>query len=192
LYTAWFFLFLNTDIVGSINTRNICLILSTIYSFISGVFRQYYAPSEQNILNFKRIIFNRGTAFIRHVSAFTYNIFINIQYFYCVDSFQGSTFCLFAMVQPWNIGVCWSDQVFVTELTVVIFFCSCNHFEYILVPKRLKHGRQNITLHWIKGTIRNIKYIFTKLNAVFYNINISHDKTTGLRNSLKNLNVNYM
>jgi hypothetical protein len=35
LYTAWFFLFLNTDIVGSINTRNICLILSTIYSFIS-------------------------------------------------------------------------------------------------------------------------------------------------------------
>jgi hypothetical protein len=30
-----FFLFLNTDFVGSINTRNICLIFSTIYSFIS-------------------------------------------------------------------------------------------------------------------------------------------------------------
>ena len=29
------FKFLNTDFVGSINTRNICLILSTIYSFIS-------------------------------------------------------------------------------------------------------------------------------------------------------------
>jgi hypothetical protein len=29
------FNFLNTDFVGSINTRNICLILSTIYSFIS-------------------------------------------------------------------------------------------------------------------------------------------------------------
>jgi hypothetical protein len=29
------FLFLSTDFVGSINTRNICLILSTIYSFIS-------------------------------------------------------------------------------------------------------------------------------------------------------------
>jgi hypothetical protein len=26
------------------------------------------------------------------------------------------------MVQPWNIGVCWIDQVFVTELTVAIFF----------------------------------------------------------------------
>jgi hypothetical protein len=39
-----------------------------------------------------------------------------------VESFQGSTFCLFVMVQPWNIGVCWIDQVFVTELTVVIFF----------------------------------------------------------------------
>ena len=23
-----------------------------------------------------------------------------------VESFQGSTFCLFVMVQPWNIGVC--------------------------------------------------------------------------------------
>ena len=39
-----------------------------------------------------------------------------------VESVQGSTFCLFAMVQPWNIGVCWIDQVFATELTVVIFF----------------------------------------------------------------------
>jgi hypothetical protein len=26
------------------------------------------------------------------------------------------------MVQLWNIGVCWIDQVFVTELSVVIFF----------------------------------------------------------------------
>ena len=47
-----------------------------------------------------------------------------------VESFLGSTFCLFVMVQPWNIGVCWIDQVFVTELTVVIFFCSCSRFEY--------------------------------------------------------------
>jgi hypothetical protein len=38
-----------------------------------------------------------------------------------VENFQGSTFCLFVMVQPWNIGVCWIDQVFVTELMVVIF-----------------------------------------------------------------------
>ena len=39
-----------------------------------------------------------------------------------VESFLGSTFCLYVMVQPWNIGVCWIDQVFVTELTAVIFF----------------------------------------------------------------------
>jgi len=26
------------------------------------------------------------------------------------------------MVQAWNIWVCWIDQVFVTELSVVIFF----------------------------------------------------------------------
>jgi hypothetical protein len=39
---------------------------------------------------------------------------------------------------------------------------------YIFSPqKRLKHGRQNITLHWINGIIRNNKCIFTKLNAVF-------------------------
>jgi hypothetical protein len=31
------FKFLNTDFVGSINTRNICLILSTIYNFISVI-----------------------------------------------------------------------------------------------------------------------------------------------------------
>jgi hypothetical protein len=29
-----------------------------------------------------------------------------------VESFQGSMFCLFDMEQPWNIGVCWIDQVF--------------------------------------------------------------------------------
>ena len=34
LYTAYFLL-LNTDFVGSINKRNICLMLSTIYNFIS-------------------------------------------------------------------------------------------------------------------------------------------------------------
>jgi hypothetical protein len=86
---------------------------------------------------------------------------------------------------------------------------------YFSPPKRLKHGRQNITLHWINSIIRNNKCIFTKLNAVFilktaeflnqysficskfyklykYNINISHNKTTGLRNSFNNLNVNNM
>jgi hypothetical protein len=35
-----------------------------------------------------------------------------------------------AMEQPWNIGVCWIDQVFVMELSVVIFFYSYNRFEY--------------------------------------------------------------
>jgi hypothetical protein len=45
-----------------------------------------------------------------------------------VESFQGSTFCL--MVQSWNIWVCRIDQVFVTELSVVILFCSYSRFEY--------------------------------------------------------------
>jgi hypothetical protein len=38
---------------------------------------------------------------------------------------------------------------------------------YFSPQKRLKHGRQNITLHWINGIIRNNKCIFTKLNTVF-------------------------
>jgi hypothetical protein len=52
-----------------------------------------------------------------------------------VESFQGSTFCLFVMVQPWNIGVCWIDQVVVTELTVVIFFLFMQPFwVFICIP----------------------------------------------------------
>jgi hypothetical protein len=38
---------------------------------------------------------------------------------------------------------------------------------YFSPQKRLKHGRQNITLHWINGIIRNNKCMFTKLNAAF-------------------------
>jgi hypothetical protein len=86
----------DTDIVGSINTRNICLILSTIYSFISVSVFIDMGPSTllwpEPILLLRQpwpwIIFNKGTAFIRHVSAFTYNIFINIQYFYWLEKAQ--------------------------------------------------------------------------------------------------------
>jgi hypothetical protein len=39
------------------------------------------------------------------------------------------------------------------------------HIIYFSSQKRLKHGRQNITLHWINGIIRNKKCIFTKLNV---------------------------
>jgi hypothetical protein len=75
---------------------------------------------------------------------------------------------------------------------------------YIFSPqKRLKHGRQNITLHRINGILQNNKCIFTKLNAVFIlntaawtknitTVNMSHNKATGLRNSFNNLNVNNM
>ena len=37
---------------------------------------------------------------------------------------------------------------------------------YIWMPrKRYKHGRQNITLHWINGIIRNNKCIFYKIKS---------------------------
>jgi hypothetical protein len=38
---------------------------------------------------------------------------------------------------------------------------------YFSPQKRLKHGRQNIRLHWINDIIWDNKCIFTKLNAVF-------------------------
>jgi hypothetical protein len=65
-----------------------------------------------------------------------------------VESFQSSTFCLFVMVQPWNIGVCWIDQVFVGYSTLNVSIYSENKRGIYFSPqKRLKHGRQNITLH---------------------------------------------
>ena len=79
---------------------------------------------------------------------------------------------IFSLVlQPWM-------SAYITDLvcyTYVHWFFNpeCQHIfgkqtGYIFQsPKRLKHGRQNITLHWINGIIRNNKCIFTKLNAVF-------------------------
>jgi hypothetical protein len=51
-------------------------------------------------------------------------------------------------------------------------FISCVVFEqhrrgiHFIPQKRLKHGRQNITLDRLNSIIRNNKCIFTKLNAV--------------------------
>jgi hypothetical protein len=55
-----------------------------------------------------------------------------------VESFQVSKFCLFVMVQLWNIGVCWIDQVFVTELTVVIFFV---HAAVLSIENSISFGK---------------------------------------------------
>jgi hypothetical protein len=55
----------------------------------------------------------------------------------------------------------------------VLFICYGTAVEHRSLLNRsgirdgIKHGRQNITLHWINGIIRNNKCIFTKLNAVF-------------------------
>ena len=41
--------------------------------------------------------------------------------------------------------------------------------------------------------LNQYSFICSKFYKLYeYNINISHNKTTGLRNSLNNLNVNYM
>jgi hypothetical protein len=67
---------------------------------------------------------------------------------------------------------------YITDLVCYTYFhwffnTECQHIFgkqtgiYFSPQKRFKHGRQNITLHWINGIIRNNKCIFTKLNAVF-------------------------
>jgi hypothetical protein len=90
------------------------------YSFICSKFYKLY---KYNI----NISHNKTTglrnSFNKHVNK-------TLVWPHDIESLQGSTFCLFVMVQPWNIGVCWIDQVFVMELTFVIFFCSCSRFEY--------------------------------------------------------------
>jgi hypothetical protein len=73
-------------------------------------------------------------------------------YTYSINIYEFSLLHIFALVlQPWM-------SAYIRKTDGV----------YISVPqKRLKHGPQNITLHWINGIIRNNKCIFTKLNAVF-------------------------
>ena len=61
------------------------------------------------------------------------------------ESFLGSTFCLFVMEQPWNIGVCWIDQVFVTELTVVIFF---RHAAVLNAKTAFNLVKIHLLFHW--------------------------------------------
>jgi hypothetical protein len=88
-------------------------------------------------------------------------------------------------------------------------YCTKLQGRYFSLPKTITTRTTKIeviTLHWINSIIRNNKCIFTRLNAVFilktynficskfyklykYNINISHNKTMGLRNNFNNSNV---
>jgi hypothetical protein len=73
-----------------------------------------------------------------------------------VESFPGSTFCLFVMVQPWNIGVCWIDEVSVTEFS----------------PQKLwKHERQNISFTESMALYRIINVYFYQIKCCFYTQN---------------------
>ena len=76
---------------------------------------------------------------------------------------------------PWNNKhndnitnlVCYTYFHWLTSALNVSIYSENRRGIYFSPQKRLKHGRQNITLHWINGIIRNNKCIFTKLNAVF-------------------------
>jgi hypothetical protein len=71
-------------------------------------------------------------------------------------------------VWPHDVESFQGSVLFICHGTAVEHRSLLNWSVYIFSPqKRLKHGRQNITLHWINGIIRNNKCIFTKLNAVF-------------------------
>ena len=54
------------------------------------------------------------------------------------------------------------EFIFIGSSTLNVSIYSENRRGIYFSPqKRLKHGRQNITLHWINGIIRNNKCIFT-------------------------------
>jgi hypothetical protein len=87
--------------------------------------------------------------------------------------------------------------IYITDLVCYTYFHwffnpECQHIfgkqtGYIFSPqKRLKHGRQNIMLHWINGIIRNNKCIFTKLNAVFILKTAAWQKNITTVNSVTN------
>ena len=76
------------------------------------------------------------------------------------------------MPTPYYIYIYITDLVYYTifigSSTLNVSIYSENRRGIYFSPqKRWKHGRQNITLHWINGIIPNNKCIFTKLNAVF-------------------------
>ena len=77
------------------------------------------------------------------------------------------------LVRVWYDGllrIYFVTHIFIgsSTLNVGIYMYSENRRGIYFSPqKRLKRGRQNITLPWINGIIRNNKCIFTKLNAVF-------------------------
>jgi hypothetical protein len=71
-----------------------------------------------------------------------------------------------------RLNVLFVTHIFIGSSTLNVSIYSENRRGIYFSPaKRLKHGRQNITLHWINGIIRNNKCIFNKLNAVFYTQN---------------------
>ena len=63
----------------------------------------------------------------------------------------------FVMVHPWNIWVCWINLVFVTELTVVIFFCSCSRLEY---KNSILLGKNTFIIPYFQ-VFKNICIVFT-------------------------------
>ena len=87
-----------------------------------------------------------------------------------------------------TISIYITDLVYYTNFHW-FFNPECQHIfgVYISVPqKRCKHGRQNITLHWINGIIRNNKCIFTKLNAALYSKRLYEKKNITTVNSVTN------
>jgi predicted lipase len=80
-----------------------------------------YLQMNKIVFNFKRNYI--GTAFIRHVSAFTYKIFINIQYFfYWKKHSRGVIYIL----RKYSVSKSYSLKLSVTRLYRDIYSFLCN------------------------------------------------------------------
>jgi hypothetical protein len=65
----------------------------------------------------------------------------------------------FYKLYKYNINISHNKTTVTSTLNVSIY-SENRRAIYFSPPKRLKHGRQHITLHWINGIIRNNKCIY--------------------------------
>jgi hypothetical protein len=85
------------------------------------------------------------------------------------------------IVQPWKIGVCWIDQVFVTELSVVIFVVV--HTAVLSIKTAFNLGKIHLVFHimlliqWsviffvvhvtVSGRLKYIPHLFSEYILTF-------------------------
>jgi hypothetical protein len=93
-----------------------------------------------------------------------YMCIINIQYT-CIINIQYT--CIINIQYICIINIQYTSSLHVLLIHTKMYYMLFSYQTGYIMWHWLKHGWQNIMLHWINGIIQNNKCIFTKLNAVF-------------------------